>query len=209
VSIEELKERWREALSHRGRCPRCGSGRVWHNGVRLRKACLQCGDHTEHVADIPVRRLRCGDCSKRWSHAPEQIVTRGRNQPCVVAAAVTQAELDETARDTVVAREHGVDRRTLGRWVDRIAAVADPAALGARLVAESGAPVLPAPPLTVRPRRSPLRAARGLRAVWVLFLLEALASLRGLAPPGLSHAERLVPAHAPPTGARGRAPSEA
>lgn len=209
MSIEELQERWREALSHRGRCPRCGGARVWHNGIRRRKACLRCDDRTEYVADIPVRRLRCGDCGKRWSHAPEQVVTRGRYQPCVVAAAVTCAELDETARDTTVAREHGADRRTLGRWVDRVAAVADPAALGALLAAEAGAPVLPSLPASVRPRRSPRRAARGLRAVWVLLLLEALASLRGLAPPGLAHAAKLVPADASPTGARTRAPSGA
>jgi len=199
MSIDELKERWKEALSYRGRCPWCDGERVWHNGIRRRKATLRDGEQTVFVADIPVRRLRCGDCKARWSHAPEGIVTRAHYQPCVVAAAVARDVIEEKASDTAVAQEHGCHRRTVLRWVLRVAYVAEPAALMRLLLEESDAPVIPTPPPIVRPRRSASLFALCQRAVQVLCLLEALASLSGLPPPGLSHAARFVPAPVSPT----------
>jgi hypothetical protein len=113
---------------------------------------------------------------------------------------------DETSTHRTVAHRSGCDRRTVGRWVVRVAALAEPATLSRRLLAESAVAVVPQPPVTVpRRRRSAARTALGLRAVWVLALLEALASFHALAPPGYAHAGRLVPAVAPPTG--GSAPA--
>jgi hypothetical protein len=205
--IEELRVRWEEALSYRRSCPRCESERVWHNGIRLRKASLMDGDETVFVTDIPVRRLRCGDCGRRWTHAPECVTSRGHYQPCVVAQAVAQVALDVARPASEVAREHGCHRRSRGRWLARVAGVADPAVLAAAVLRESATLVVPSPPVTVRPTRSSRLSAILSRAAWVLALLEALASLRGLSPPGLSHASVLVPAVAPPASATGRASS--
>jgi hypothetical protein len=131
-------------------------------------------------------------------------VTRSHYQPCVVAQAVARDALDRDAGPTTVARAHGCHRRTIGRWVARVAGLAEPALLARTLVAESATVVVPTPPVTRR-RRSARLAALCLRAVAVLALLEALASLRGLAPPGLAHAPLFVPALASPTG--GTAPA--
>jgi hypothetical protein len=106
---------------------------------------------------------------------------------------------------TAVAREHGCDRGMLGRWIERVAKVAEPAQLSRVLIMAADQPTLPAPP-TARTSRSPRLTALGARAIAVLALLEALASLFGLAPPGLTHVRRFVPADAAstvPTAIRG------
>jgi hypothetical protein len=169
---------------------------------------------TEFLDEIPVRRLRCGACGKRWCRAPDGIVSRAHYQPCVVAAAVAADALDERPT-TEIAREHGCHRRTVARWIERVAAAAEPAVLSEQLLAEAEAPVLPAPPPSIPARRSARLYALCVRAVWVLALLEALCSLRGLVPPGLRHVRQLVPsdrrkiipADAPPTENRDRADS--
>jgi transposase-like protein len=197
--LDELRARWRAALAQRGDCPRCHSPRVWHNGIRWRKASLRQGDQTVFIHDVPVRRLRCGDCERRWSAAPEGVATRAHYQPCVVAPAVAAEVLDAGASQSQVARAYGCCRRTLWRWVGRVATLAEPAVLARRLAAEAQTPEMPAPPPQVKARRSPAGMALGQRAVWVLALLEALASLAGLTPPGLVHAARFVPALVPPS----------
>jgi hypothetical protein len=106
--------------------------------------------------------------------------------------------LDQSICDATVAQEHGCHRRTLLRWVERVAHVAEPAELMRRVLLESDTAVLPAPPPTVRPRRSAALRALGQRALWVLALLEVLTSLVGLPPPGLSHTTRFLPAHVSP-----------
>ncbi len=197
--LNELRERWRLALARRGPCPRCQCVRVWHNGVRLRKASLRCGEETVFVADIPVRRLRCRDCRLRWSVSPVGVVTRAHYQPCVVAPAVAADAMEPGGTESQVARAYGCARRTVGRWVKRVAQWVAPAMLARRLLQESAMPVLPAPPAPVRARRTPARQARAERAVWVLGLLEALGSVQGLAPQGLMDAARFVPALDPPS----------
>lgn len=197
--LNKLRERWQAALAQRGPCPRCHSARVWYNGIRQRKASVRQGDETVFIPDIPVRRLRCGDCVWRWSVAPAGIVTPGHYQPCVVAPAVAADVLEEGVNESQVARAYGCARRTVGRWVQRVAKVAEPAVLARRLVQEAETPELPAPPPKVKARRSPARRALGEQAVWVLTLLEALASLCGLAPPGLAHAAQFVPAPVSPS----------
>jgi transposase-like protein len=194
--LEDLRGRWTAALAHRGRCLRCGSERVWRNGVRWRKATVLDGDRAVYVGDVPVRRLRCGCCGARWSRAPARIESPAHYQPCVVARAVARVVVD--GEPTAVAREHGCDRRTLGRWVERVAKVAEPARLSRVLIAAADQPTLPALP-TARTSRSARLTALGVRAIAVLAMLEALASLHDLPPPGLAHARRFMPADAAPT----------
>lgn len=135
-----LRARWEQALSWRGPCPHCKSKRVWHNGVRQRKASIRHGYQTVYVHSIPVRRLRCGDCVRRWSRPPERVPTRAQYQPCVVAPAVAAAVLEVGSTDTQVAKAYGCHRRTLLRWVARVAQVGDPGQLARRLLAESDTP---------------------------------------------------------------------
>lgn len=144
---------YQDVLSQRGRCPRCDSVHVWHDGCRSRKASVRRDERTEFLDEIPVRRLRCGRCEKRWCRAPDEIVSRAHYQPCVVAAAVAADALDERPT-TEIAREHGCHRRTVARWIERVAAVAEPAVLSEQVLAEAEAPVLPAPPPSIPARRS-------------------------------------------------------
>lgn len=149
-------------------------------------------DQSLFLGDVLVRKLQCGDCRARWSHLPDGLTSRVHYQACVVSRAVVRTVLDAAAR-AEIARDHGCHPRTLGRWVARVAAIASPARLAGILLAAAGAPVLPAPPVS-RPSRSARLMALGTRAVAVLALLEALASLHGLEPPALAHAGWLVPA---------------
>jgi hypothetical protein len=171
---------------------------VWRNGVRLRKATVLDGDRAVYVEDVPVQRLCCGDCHARWSRAPEHVESRAHYQPAVVAHAVARVAVD--GGPTAIAGEIGCDRGTLGRWVERVAKVAEPARLSRVLLAAADQPVVPALP-TARTSRSARLTALGARALAVIALLEALASLHGLSPPGLAHADRLVPADAAPPAA--------
>lgn len=179
---------------------------MWHNGIRLRTASLFDGERVLFVEGVPVRRLRCGDCSARFSIQPEGLTSRRHHQPCVVARAVATIGFDPSAKIAHVASAHGCHRRTLGRWIARVAAIADPAALSRALVAEATSPTLPKPAIARTSRSARLSAAVS-RAAAVLALLEALASLRGLDPPALAHAADLVPAVARPGSAGGGASS--
>lgn len=204
--LDELRNRWTRALSTRPPCPRCTSADVWHNGVRLRTATLFDGERAVFVDGVPVRRLRCGDCGARFSLPPEGVTSRRHHQPCVVARAVAVVGWDATAKIAAVSTEHRCHRRSLGRWIERAAAIADPAMLAAALVAASSSPTLPRPPAP-RPSRSARLSAQLVRATSVLALLEALASVHGLSPPALAHAADLVPAVARPRSAEGGASS--
>ena len=113
------------------------------------------GERSVFVGDIPVRRLLCGDCSARWSHPPTGVPWRAHYQPCVVSEAVVTDVLADNLCDATVAQEHGCHRRTLLRWVQRVAHVAEPAELMRRILLESETPVLPAAPPAVRPRHGP------------------------------------------------------
>lgn len=205
MTIDGRLKQWHEAVSYRGWCPRCTSLRVWRNGTRHRTATVLDDDQAVFLADVPVRKLQCGDCRARWSHLPDGLIGRVHYQACVVSRAVTRTVLDGASR-AEIARDHGCHRRTLGRWVARVAAIASPARLARILLAAAGAPVLPAPPVS-RPSRSARLMELGTRAVAVLALLEALASLHGLEPPALAHAGWLVPADVSSTDTVGGARS--
>lgn len=160
------------------------------------------------MADIPVRRFKCSACGLRWTHAPEAVPSRAHYQPCIVSHALEKMAAEPETTAAEIAAAAGCHRRTLGRWIDRVAAISEPAHLAAAIVAEADAPVLPAVPVEVRrPGRSHVHA-RLVRALAVLVLLEALASVRGLEPPALQHADvlttaRSVPANAPGPRSRG------
>lgn len=185
--------------NERGRCPRCQGLRVWHNGLRWRKASVRREGETVYLTDVPVRRLCCGDCRCRWSRTSEPVVTRAHYQPCVVAAAVAAQVMEEGPREEQRAQEYGCHRRTLQRFVERVARMAEPAQLVRRLLQVSGSATVPRP-APVRRRRSAALEQMGQRAVWVLALLDALASWLGLGMPGLAHAGRIMPAFAAPSG---------
>lgn len=200
MSLGELRARWAAQLSERPPCIGCQRARPSYAGTRTRKATLL---DEGFVPDIPVRRLRCPGCGLDWTHAPEQISLRVHYQPCVVSKALERMAAEPETTAAAIATDAGCHRRTLGRWIDRVAAVAEPPVLAAAIVAEADAPVLPAVPTEIhRPGGSHVHA-RFVRAITVLVLLEALASLRGLEPPALRHVDALLPARSVPADAPG------
>jgi transposase-like protein len=156
------------------------------------------------MSDVGQRRKRCSVCKQRWIHSPEGVTSRAQYQPCVVSYAISTLGTESEASTASVAAEIGCAPSTVRRWAARVAAVAEPSVLASALVEEAGEPVLPKLPTALAaPQRSPRLRALLLRAVAVLVLLEALASVRGYAPPGLAHAAHFIPAVAPSPRIRG------
>jgi hypothetical protein len=180
--------------------------RVWFGGMRTRKATIMLEGRAAYIPDVPERRLRCRDCDARWARAAEGISTRAHYQPCVVAHALATLQEESELTAAEIADAHGCHPRTLGRWIDRVADLADPRALGAAVVAEGDERVLAGLPAEVKRPGGIHAHQRLVRALAVLALLEALASLRGVEPPALAHAAELVatmPANAPGPKSRG------
>lgn len=180
--------------------------RVWFGGTRTRKASIMLEGRTAYIADVPQRRLGCRDCDARWTRAAEGISTRAHYQPCVVAHALATLQEESELTAAEIAGAHGCHPRTLGRWIDRVADIADPRDLGAAVVAQADAPVLPVIAKEIARPGGAHAHKQLVRALAVLALLEALASLRGLEPPALAHAAELVatmPANAPGPRSRG------
>lgn len=207
-----LKQKWAEFFDTVARptgCEACGSDRVAWNGHGTRTASVHVGGRTEFLDDIRCRRVRCGTCRVSWMLRPSGLQARRHYQPCVVEAATSEYVSGETIRASV-AQRHGCSRRTLGRWLGRLAAMGT-SRLSAWLAA-----------LTDRPLRLPLRRVVDLQrkagttagrcrlelAAEVLGLVTALGEAMGLEPPVLGQVEaRLAAAQSVIPGvARGSPP---
>lgn len=210
ASLDALRARWRAQLDERPSCPRCHESRPWHDGIRIRTGTILVDGRPEFVTDIPSRRLRCRSCDHRWSLLPERTEGRRHFQPCVVSRAVMTLHEEPVSSTSTVSTRHGCDRRTVRRWVARVASIVDPSLLAATLLATTGEPALPPLPLAPTRTRGQL-GDRLLCAVVVLALLEALASALILEPPALVHAPTIlaaIPADAQRLQSRGDPASE-
>lgn len=180
---------------------------MWHDGRSPRSATLLVDTEMMFVPAVDQRRKRCGVCSARWVHRPDGISSRAHYQPCVVSHALSELGTDPAATTITVAETIACAPSTVRRWGARVAELADPAAIASAMVREADEPVLPQLPIEIAsPQRSPRLRALLLRAIQVLVLLEALASLRGIAPPALAHAAILIPANASGPGFQGDPP---
>ena len=197
ATLDRLRARWARQLEERPRCPRGCVGPVRHEGTRTRSATFWCDGELVFVPDAKERRNRCCVCRTPWTHRPEGITSRAHYQPCVVSQALAELGSNAAASTVTVAAQVGCAPSTVRRWAGRVASLADPAELASAIVREADEPVVPAVPVALAaPQRSPRLRDRLLRALIVLVLLEALASLRDLAPPALAHAAALIPANA-------------
>lgn len=199
ATITRLRSRWQEQYDERPGCPHgCVGGRTWHDGRRERSATLRMDEASVFVPDASQRRKSCSVCGRGWTHRLEGISSRAHYQPCVISHALGELGSEPDASTVTVAEEVDCAPSTVRRWVERIAALAEPPALASAIVKEADEPIVPPVPTELAaPQRSPRLRALLLRAVAVLVLLEALASLRGLAPPALAHVAELIPANAP------------
>lgn len=200
MTLDEYRRSWERSRDVREPCPLCKSRHVWFNGVRRCKPVLLADGEAHAPGEVLKRRFKCMPCGFRWTGATAGLSRRGVFQPGVVAQAIAAvgyaagSALDEIAQ---AARCH---KRTLSRWVGRLAAQVDPGLVARAVLRESGEPALPALPETVRPTRSTAVGERNVRAAKSVLLLEVLAGLRGLDPPGLAHLDLLMPALVPTAG---------
>jgi len=137
------------------------------------------------VPDLSCVRLRCSTCGASWTRRPPTVLPRRHYLPCVIAEAVAAVTIGGATKAST-ARDFGVDRRTLGRWIEWAAQVAEPAVLQCELLdATDAAVVVPTPVETLR--REPWGTATSVhaRAAHVLALCVALASALALPPPEL------------------------
>jgi hypothetical protein len=172
--------------------PRC----VWCFGTRLgpkdnnvpRSASFLVDGEVVFVADLPGRRVRCLDCNRSWRHRPPGLIPRRHYQLCIVADGTGAYLFEEDATIEGVAERCCCSRWTVARWPAWLGWLASPADLQARLVELADAPILaplrPVADLARKARRAARRLALALAAE-VLCLLEAVAQVAGLEPPGL------------------------
>jgi len=162
-----------------GPCPVCGRS-AWWNGTRvIKRVVFMLAAALRWAEQFVRRRARCSD---RSCSAGSWTVYEPGGYPhrtlllSVVASAVAAMAIGEVATATAVARAHDCDRRSVGRWVWWVAALAVPAGL-ARTCARLDPDGLPPPP-------TPRTAGVVARAGAVICLLDRLADLlrgRGVA----------------------------
>ncbi|MFC1707825.1 hypothetical protein ACFL59_13600 [Planctomycetota bacterium] len=186
-----LKQRWMKffkTVRRPASCPDCGHQRVWWDGSRRRSATVLAGEAVAHIDGIPCRRARCAGCSYRWTLRPPGMPARRHFHLDVVARAISRYLFGSRATQEAVAEEHGCSRRTLRRWLDWVAGLAEPAELACRIFEAAEEPVqspLHAVVALARKARTAVRRAVLERAAQILSLLEAQAMALGLEPPGL------------------------
>lgn len=137
-----------------------------------------------YIGGVPQRRHRCADCGRGWLRRPPDVLERVHFQACVIASAV--AELAAGTTTTAVAATHGCDRRTVRRFVERVATAGDPGEVARELTAFVDEPVLPQTPIAERGTPLSAKCAEQLKQALVLLeLVEALGSVQGKEPPAL------------------------
>jgi hypothetical protein len=135
---EEFKKAWdrfSETVDKPCCCPFCQGRRIYWNGYRERSASVLDGDEVAYLSDVVCRRVKCANrqCKKSWTLRPPGLIPRRHYQLCVVASAVRQFLFQPHSTLTGVAAAHQCCRRTLGRWLHRIAGITKPSVLISRL----------------------------------------------------------------------------
>jgi hypothetical protein len=169
-------------------CIYCGENRVRLKEIVYRTASLLIAGVVLFLAGVPCRRVHCLDCHRSWRQRPPGIVSHRHYQLCVVAKGSSTYLFEPGATLERVATACCCSRWTLVRWVRWIAGLARPEDLQARIVEHADAPLLvPVRGVADLERKSKPGPGRVLlvTAARVLSLLEALALVVSLEPPGL------------------------
>jgi hypothetical protein len=141
-----------------------------------------------HIPEIVCPRVKCAACRQSWTLRPEGLVPQRHYQLCVVADATARYFFEPGPSLEAVAQTVDCDRRTVGRWVDWLSKLAQPADLLRHVLLATGAPLLPRiPPVARATRHAAAAVGQAVRdrAAQVLCLLEFLGSALSCEPPGL------------------------
>lgn len=191
--MDELKGWWQhffQTAKKPARCLFCMGVRIWWNGVRQRAASLWIEGQSVYLPEVLCRRVKCGSpgCGKSWTLRPPGLFPQRHYQLCVVSHAMSSYLFDPRSSQVRVADACACSQRTVRRWVDWTAQVADPQGLVRRILEAAREPILaPLRPVTDLARKActGLRQRILSRASQVLSLLESLGQARGYEPPGL------------------------
>lgn len=137
-AVEEFKEecdRFFETVEKPNSCIFCRCSRIYWNGQRERTASVLFGDEVAYLTDILCKRVKCAGpkCKHSWTLRPPGLMPRRHFQLCVVAHGTNKFLFEPRETLTSVADEHQCSRRTVGRWFNWIAGIADPSDLIRRL----------------------------------------------------------------------------
>lgn len=140
--VKKFKEEWNrfyETTEKPSSCIFCRGCRIYWNGQRERTASILIGDEVVYLTDILCKRVKCAEseCKKSWTLRPAGLMPRRHYQLCVVAHGTEKFLFDSHATLNSVADEHQCSRRTVGRWLNWIAEIADPSDLMHRLFSVS------------------------------------------------------------------------
>jgi hypothetical protein len=184
-AVEKLKEKWDRffaTVERPCRCIFCEHDRIYWNGQRQRSASVLIGDQVVYLPEVRCRRVKCANaqCQKSWTLRPAGLMPRRHYQLCIVAHATSKFLFHPQATLILIAATHQCSRRTVGRWLQWLAGIAQPKELIRRLSSRSKKAVITA---LGKASGSGRRTFAG--AAKILCLVEALATAYGYDPPGL------------------------
>jgi hypothetical protein len=185
-------ERWNAVSDQLERprwCPYCDGMEILFDGWRIRSASILDEESTVYLPVVRCRRVKCRGCEVSWTLRPEGLLAHRHYQGCVVSSAVSEYLFEKDATLSAIADRIDCARRTVGRWVVWISALAEPSALSARVVEASGVPVVPpVPPVAREAAKCASMLTRQVlaTAALVLGLLGVLGEALGCEPPALS-----------------------
>jgi hypothetical protein len=135
-------------------------------------------DEVAHLTDVLCRRVKCGDCHTSWTLRPPGLLAHKHFQMCVVARATSRYVFEAGLSLQAVAKRYACSRRTVGRWLSWLVAIAHADVLLGLILRATGVPVLV--------RAEPAKPSRTAKLVAeMLELFESLASGWSHEPPGL------------------------
>lgn len=189
-AVAELRWRWEtfsERVSRPEECVYCGYSVVWWNGSRTRTATVLVIGVVEYLTGIRCQRVRCGsrECGRSWTLRPEGMTPRRHFQLSVVSETMAEYVLGGESSQEQLGCRYGCSRWTVGQWLRWVSGVAEPSVVAKLVLDASEEPVLPRVEVVIRRRWERVRSLVR-RAAENVALLETLASVHGLDPPGLS-----------------------
>jgi hypothetical protein len=170
-------------------CIFCEGTKIYWNGQRQRTASVMIDNEVFYLTDILCKRVKCATpgCKKSWTLRPAGLMPRRHYQLCVVANAANKFLFDPQATLTLVARLHSCCRRSVGRWLNWIAGIADPQALTRRLlnISKNAASTTAFKVSDIFQKAASTGKKIFERTAQNLCILEALGTAYGYEPPGL------------------------
>ncbi len=209
-AVGEIKEQWDrffETVERPCSCIYCQGPRIYWNGQRERTASILIEEEVVYLTDILCKRVKCAGCKKSWTLRPPGLMPRRHYQLCVVGHGTIKFLFEPHETLTSIAYEHRCCRRTVGRWLNWIAGIAEYSDLIRRLHSVSKEAVLSAGLKISEMIGRTLNTGKEVyrRTVQNFCILEALGEAYGYEPPGfrgmieitISNRDRLTTYHRP------------